>query len=559
MASLLPLQKLRWLYIHRLSSFSLPVYLFTLALIARLMPGPRTIDDAYITFRYARNILAGNGFVFNPGEHVLGTTTPLYTILLVIFGRLFGSEQAPFPLLAMVINAIADGVTCVLLCLLGRRLRLNFTAIGAGLVWAIAPYSVTFAIGGLETSIYVLLLTAIIYAHLRRKRLLVAFLASLSLLTRPDALILLLPLAIDRILSKTDNDQYHQTNIGISNEIPNRANLRKNRARISSTLVLEGLIFALPALVWGVFATIYFGTPIPHSILAKSLAYRLPEHAALVRLLQHYATPFLEHLTFGIPAIAVGLILYPFLFIAGALKALKREFHLWPWLIYPWLYFVAFAIANPLIFRWYLTPPLPAYIWSILAGLEVLLLQVLEHPKENSSPVRRLSPPAASLIFLLTIAAPFMLTLRDWSLHPDHGLNRPAPQMAWYQLELLYRQAADYLRPQITRRSSLPVLAAGDVGVLGYYSGAMILDTVGLNSSVSTKYYPLDASYYEINYAIPPDLILDTRPDYVVILEVYGRRGLLKDPRFRSTYHLLASIPTDIYGSHGMLIFERNP
>jgi hypothetical protein len=51
-------------------------------------------------------------------------------------------------------------------------------------------------------------------------------------------------------------------------------------------------------------------------------------------------------------------------------------------------------------------------------------------------------------------------------------------------------------------------------------------------------------------------LILDFKPDYVVILEVYGRAGLLKDPRFQKTYHLLEKLPTDIYDSDGMLIFE---
>ena len=52
------------------------------ALGARFLAGPRTIDDAYITFRYARNLLAGNGLVYNPGEWVLGTTTPVsYTHL----------------------------------------------------------------------------------------------------------------------------------------------------------------------------------------------------------------------------------------------------------------------------------------------------------------------------------------------------------------------------------------------------------------------------------------------------------------------------------------------
>src|SRR5712691_4850324 len=41
-------------------------------------------EDALITLRYAENIAAGHGFVYNPGERVLGSTTPLYTLLLAL-------------------------------------------------------------------------------------------------------------------------------------------------------------------------------------------------------------------------------------------------------------------------------------------------------------------------------------------------------------------------------------------------------------------------------------------------------------------------------------------
>jgi len=152
---------------------------------------------------------------------------------------------------------------------------------------------------------------------------------------------------------------------------------------------------------------------------------------------------------------------------------------------------------------------------------------------------------------------PVFLVGQDWVLKPDHGLNHPAPEMAWYKLELLYRQAADSLAGETNNKDQPPLLAAGDVGVLGFYTPFRILDTVGLNSPVSTSYYPLDASYYVINYAIPPDLILENHPEYIVILEVYGREGLLKDPRFQASYVLRDKIPTDIYGSDGMLIFQR--
>ena len=62
---------------------------------------------------------------------------------------------------------------------------------------------------------------------------------------------------------------------------------------------------------------------------------------------------------------------------------------------------------------------------------------------------------------------------------------------------------------------------------------------------------------YEINYAVAPELIQDMQPDAVVILEVYGRLGLLKEPWFAEQYRLRTKIETDMYGSDGLLVFER--
>ena len=43
------------------------------------------VDDAYITYRYSRNAVEGNGFVWNPGESVEGITNLLWGLLLVPF------------------------------------------------------------------------------------------------------------------------------------------------------------------------------------------------------------------------------------------------------------------------------------------------------------------------------------------------------------------------------------------------------------------------------------------------------------------------------------------
>ena len=517
---------------------------FCTALAARWLPGPRTIDDAWITFRYTQNILAGNGFVYNPGEQVLGTTTPLFTILLTLLGLAGGGAEAPFPVLALGASALADGLTCLLLAWLGRRLGFPRAGLAAALAWAVAPFSVTFASGGLETSLFVFLLVALAWAHLSGRRLLAALAAALALLTRPDALILLGPYALDRAwLFLRDYRTGRQAG-------------RQARLALNG-LLQEAGVFLLCALPWFLFAFLYFGSPIPHSITAKTLAYRLSGEEALVRLIQHYATPFLEHLSFGNLWVGVGLLLHPFLFLAGGLQGLRRSPRLWPFLAYPWLYFAAFAAANPLIFRWYLTPPLPFYFLAILIGIERLASALL-----RLRPAAGAASPAAdwrAALAGLALCLPALLSLRGWTLRPDHGLSRPAPEMAYYQLELLYQEAAAWVNQDLERGGGpeQPALAAGDVGVLGFFTGLPILDTVGLNSPQTAGYYPLDPALYSINYAIPPDLILDQQPDYLVTLEVYGRLGLLKDPRFQAAYELAHQIPTGIYGSEGMLIFKK--
>jgi hypothetical protein len=97
--------------------------LLLLTLAARLVPGPRTIDDAFITFRYAGNIVHGVGFVYNPGERVLGTTTPVYALLIAALSLVTRSEN--FLLLAFLTNALADSFSTYLLYHMGQRLRNN--------------------------------------------------------------------------------------------------------------------------------------------------------------------------------------------------------------------------------------------------------------------------------------------------------------------------------------------------------------------------------------------------------------------------------------------------
>ncbi|MFT5195159.1 MAG: hypothetical protein ACI9EW_000739 [Cellvibrionaceae bacterium] len=83
------------------------IFIFILVLIASRIAAASMLhvfDDAFITFRYAQNLANGIGFVYNPGEWVLGTTAPAYGLLVSIFELL----RLPTPLAVTAMNILID-------------------------------------------------------------------------------------------------------------------------------------------------------------------------------------------------------------------------------------------------------------------------------------------------------------------------------------------------------------------------------------------------------------------------------------------------------------------
>jgi len=75
----------------------LVLLVLALALVAAVY-GPHlghSTDDAFITYRYARNLAGGEGLVFNPGERHLATTAPGWAVALAGIARLAGPAAIP--------------------------------------------------------------------------------------------------------------------------------------------------------------------------------------------------------------------------------------------------------------------------------------------------------------------------------------------------------------------------------------------------------------------------------------------------------------------------------
>ena len=60
--------------------------LLVLAGIVAIANRDSSYDDSYITFRYAANFAKGEGLVYNEGSEILGTTAPLYALVLGVLG-----------------------------------------------------------------------------------------------------------------------------------------------------------------------------------------------------------------------------------------------------------------------------------------------------------------------------------------------------------------------------------------------------------------------------------------------------------------------------------------
>ncbi len=508
-------------------SLAILAALVALAIIARALPGPRTIDDAFITFRYSRNLVEGEGFVYNPGVRTLGTTTPLFTVLMAAISAITGGQE--FPWYAIAVSAVADAGTCVLLFLIARRLT-GSEWLGAllGALWAVSPRSVTFAVGGMETSLTIFWMVGAVWWYITGRERWMGVFAALGLLTRIDSALWVAPLFLYQLIE--------------------RLRAPRDGSLLARLPWRTWILCAVVLLPWLVFSLVYFGSPLPNSVAAKTAAYVLSPGAALSTFITAYATPFFEFDTFGAVGAMVAAVVYFALSLFGIAFAARRLPRLLPFLIYPWLYFVVFSLANPLIFRWYLVPPLPALMLGISAGAWSLLSALERAP--------RLRP--ASALVMAAIGVVWLGTsLNAWTLHPTHGADRPAPEMAWHEIELLYEQIGTELRDEHGVTPQVRVGSA-DIGAVGYFSRATIVDTVGLVTPELSRYYPVPSDLIapDQNYAIPPRLILDTQPAYLVTMEGFVRQGLEQNAEFRADYELIEEIPTGFYGT-GMRLYRR--
>lgn len=230
-------------------------------------------EDYYITFRSSKNLVQGHGLVFTPGERVHTFTSPLGVLLPALSSALTGAQSDGAALwLFRIMSAAALGGATALVFLGLRRLRVGSAApwIGAGLLGLEAKV-LDFSTNGMETGFLLLFLAyafwALCAAESAPWRHLGAAWAGI-MWTRPDGFIYIGLLAGGFALF-------------------NRFGERRTRWREDFGLLLKaGLVCTLLYLPWFVWAWTYYGSPVPHTIIAKG---SLNPDRTIVGFLQTFA------------------------------------------------------------------------------------------------------------------------------------------------------------------------------------------------------------------------------------------------------------------------------
>lgn len=163
---------------------------------ALMLPGPAdfALDDAWIHLAYAKSLRAGDGLSYNPGDHELGFSSPLYVLLLAVW-PIAGDPVRPVQLLGIFLHAVTAFVAAHLGLELARRRAtlesplpvLSLTLLGGVLV-AATPTLVQASVSGMEVGLAAALVLAVAWAMLAGHTTAALACAALAVTARPEAL-----------------------------------------------------------------------------------------------------------------------------------------------------------------------------------------------------------------------------------------------------------------------------------------------------------------------------------------------------------------------------------
>jgi hypothetical protein len=212
-------------------------------------------EDFLITYRYSENLARGRGLVYMPGEHVHGFTSPLNVLLPALFAWLSGAGDFTLPLWLFRLVSLA-GLTAAFVSVTSILTREYAGARAALLACSLFPLiavleikTTAFAMSGQEAGLVLAFLApafALVCLGWAEHALLGGVLWAGLMYSRPDACVYIAFLGLTAFCFETTS-----------------------RRKLVAALLRSGAICAVLYLPWFLFTWIYYGSPIPHTIVAK--------------------------------------------------------------------------------------------------------------------------------------------------------------------------------------------------------------------------------------------------------------------------------------------------
>lgn len=447
-------------------------------------------DDAFISFRYSRNLAEGRGFVFNPGERVQGYTNFLWTLLMAVPERLGWST----PVFSQVIGILLMLATITVVFRFATRLFGDEVMAYLTVVCLIANASfIAYATGGLETMLQTFLIVCIAAlllpvpadpadapANLTGRRALSGLLGGLAILTRLDSTVFVGALAAIHLF-------------GTLRTLP-KEQRTPTAARIVATVSVPLLVLVVPYLAW---AWSYYGEPLPNTFFAKTGGtWWMPILFALLYLL-----------VFGL-WYAAFLLIGRWRRFGGELRRLPVGQVLW--VVPVWILYMILVGADFMEFR-FMVPIMPVLamvaaflvdhytkVWRQVAVVAILLLASLSHLAIDA-----LGYPVKSIA-----------ELRHW---PGNG---PSSLVEF----------GDHLADAFPGGLDEPdqvLMATGTLGVMPYRTDLPTIDLVGLTDAYVARhgepvpaYFPGHVRIAPVDYVLSAGVnILAAVPEVVTIDE----------------------------------------
>jgi hypothetical protein len=443
--------------------------LLGIALVATALVARRFVDyaydDAYITYRYAQNIAAGHGFAYNLGDSHLGTTTPLYTLILAALYPLL-----EVPVASGVLSIAALLLSVVLFEMLGRSAGIRFA--GPASAVFLALNTELYRIFGGETLFTSLLLLPLgLWLHRTGHRVLAGAVFGAAVLTRMDALLFPAIVYADELIRQR--------------RIPWRA--------------LAALL--LVTAPWFVYAQYTFGSPLPATLEIKRA------HAAGGwydwPLLLEGSRPYLARLTEYQPGLR--WIFLPVLLL-GAVRVVRSE-RIWlPFAIYSLLFGIAYQLVLRVPFsHWYLANVHVTNALLLGAGLRQLWALAYPHPVAVRAT-------AAGVLGVALLALAVSGVQRVGGLEIHDGRRR------------LYTRAGQWLRLNSEATASVHF---AEIGYLGYHAERTIIDPIGLVTPGGREAILRGDRLWAFEAHAPEYFIVNTRFDTVPRRRAFAERYAL--------------------------------